>query len=103
MGADLAQHAEREATAALRLGGGDDVFAPATFDIDLPGAMGVPKANAWRPALSDAMEKRVFPWVNGRRSALEIAERLQFSGAVELGEVVAALERMAAAGVVAFG
>lgn len=100
--ADLEAFARREAEQVVKLySTGGSVFTPAA-PAECEGAALIARAKVWSPQGVDALARRVYPWVNGRRSALQIAERLQFSGAVSLSEVVTALRALAEAGAVEF-
>jgi hypothetical protein len=102
MADDLAEFALREASQALGLAGQASVeFVPPVV-AEGPEAELVARAQVWHPANADATQQRVYRWVNGRRTAREITERLQPGGAIGLDEVVAALKALAAAGAVEF-
>ncbi len=104
MRADLAEHALREATQALRLGGeATAVFVPTTIDLTAPDATAVAKPLRWHAPSGGPLVSRVWPWLNGRRTVAEVCERMQFGGAVDLAEVVATVRQLAAGGHVECG
>lgn len=101
---DLADYAGREASYVLTVLAKEPV-APSLTDFS-PAAEGagmVATRQRWHLADNPAGEvgARVWPWINGRRTALQIAERLEYGGKVELEAVVTALRALAEAGLVA--
>lgn len=98
---DMAEFALAEASQALALSGDPSVvFVPLVIPIEAPGADLVARANVWHPQAADAVAQRVYPWINGRRAAREITERLHHSGPIAVEEVVSALHALAEAGAV---
>lgn len=98
---DVAEFALAEASQALALSGDPSVeFVPIAILPEASGANLVARAKVWHPNNLDAIAQRVHPWVNGRRTAREITERLQVGGAIGLEEVAAALRALAESGAV---
>lgn len=109
---DLADFAGRESGYVLTVLAKEPT-APSltTFPHDAEGANLVARRKRWHlpgdakatvPAEAEVGEAlgRVWPWMNGRRTALQIAERLEYSGSTDLETVVAALRALAQAGLV---
>ncbi len=121
---DVQEFAEREALQAAR------AFVPTPSDLGLGPARPSPRVEGealvpcrlrWRQpaaasfsagtrerlaalAKSEAGESdlgRIWPWINGRRTAREIHERLRHGGAIPLATVVEALRLLAGEGAVA--
>ena len=117
---ELAQFAAREAgNAARALGTAAPGPVPAGEDPGGPGQLGaVPRRLRWgvpsRTVLgspvADALDsmqaergadaRRIWPWINGRRSVGEIAERLAYGGRAAPDAVLACLELLEEAGMV---
>ena len=98
---DMAEFARAEASGALALAGDQTgEYVPFAVPADAPDAGLVARAKLWHPQGMDAAAQRVQPWINGRRTAREITERLQASGVISLEEVVSALRALAQSGAV---
>lgn len=107
---DLGDFAGREAGYVLTV----LAFEPtppalATFSHSADGAGLVARRRRWHLSAEAKVQAegkvgesldRIWPWINGRRTALQIAERLEYGGSVELETVVAALQALAEAGLV---
>jgi hypothetical protein len=103
--AEMAVHAQREATEAWRvLGGEAGEFVPPVVDDTAEGKL-VPRRLRWRPTEGGAegLAGRVWPWINGRRTVAQIAERLPRGGQVDLAAVVESVRALARAGLVELG
>jgi hypothetical protein len=109
----LAEFAYREATQVLNLLSGQQTeFQPPTFSGKVEGALLVARRLRWRLTDTDQARAamhvsggpellgRIWPWLNGRRNALQIAERLEISGPTDVATVAAALRALAEVGLV---
>ena len=111
---DVAAH---EATEVLWLYGDNPQaeYKPFAVPAEAEGASLTVRRLRWRPAAFEGLAEpakavlgqlklegldwtRLWPWINGRRNAAEITERLQFGGSVSLAEVVRCLQALVEAG-----
>lgn len=102
---DLARYASQEAAHVLAaLSSPPDTLSLPAFPADTDGADLIPRRARWHldPDAHDAVAQRLWPWINGRRSALQITECLQYTGEVSLEQVVAALRGLAESRMVEF-